>query len=283
VAPHLPLIDVLLATGRWSNHEVMRLLASGQVTIGGKALPDPTASVDAWRDAIAVAGARLPAPRPCRYLVMHKPYGVLCAFTDEENRPTLADYVAVPDVYAAGRLDYDSEGLLLLTDDGWLNHRLTDPRFEHPKTYLVQVEGVPDERALPTLRAGVTIEDRRTRPAEVDLVSEAELPVLPQRSVPVRYRANVPTTWLRITLREGAKRQIRHMTAAVGLPTLRLVRTAMGPLALDILEAGRWRELTPDEVAALRQMLDSDSHGGAPHPDRRQPRSVPWRSRRDRR
>ncbi|MCD6518895.1 MAG: pseudouridine synthase, partial [Anaerolineae bacterium] len=177
------------------------------------------------------------------------------SFTDPEGqgRATLADYIPFPDIYAAGRLDYESEGLLLLTDDGWLNHRLTHPRYEHPKTYLVQVEGIPSPEALEALRRGVLVKGRKTRPAEVELLSQA--PSLWPRSVPIRQRKNIPTSWLRIVLREGRKRQIRHMTAAVGHPTLRLVRMAVGPVSLGRLNPGEWRELNEEELAALANML----------------------------
>ncbi|MEN6478642.1 MAG: pseudouridine synthase [Anaerolineales bacterium] len=191
----------------------------------------------------------------CRYLVVFKPYRVLCSFSDPEGRATLADYVPVPAVYAVGRLDYDSEGLVLLTDDGWLNHRLAHPAYDHPKTYLVQVERVPDSEALRRLAQGVPVKGERTLPAEVVLLDEE--PDLPERSTPVRYRANVPTAWLRIVLREGKKRQVRHMTAAVGHPTLRLVRVAIGPLTLGSLQPGEWRALTREELVALRTTMRS--------------------------
>ncbi|HMU56322.1 MAG TPA: pseudouridine synthase [Nitrospira sp.] len=184
-------------------------------------------------------------------LAFHKPYAVLPCFTDPEGRPTLADFIRVPGVYAAGRLDKDSEGLMLLTSDGGLAHRITDPTEKLPKVYLVQVERIPDESALETLRRGVRLGDKRTRPALVRLLPQA--PVLQERPVPIRYRKNVPTAWLELTLREGMNRQVRRMTAAVGYPTLRLVRTAIGPIMLDGLQPGRWRPLSPEEVAALRQ------------------------------
>ena len=185
-----------------------------------------------------------------RYLKFFKPYGVLTSFTDEEGRPTLKDYIPVPGVYAVGRLDLDSEGLMLLTDDGRLAHRLTHPRYEHPKTYLVQVEGIPTDEALGRLRRGVVIKGERTLPADVERLP-AE-PDLPPRAKPVTPHG--PTAWLRIVLREGRKRQIRHMTAAVGYPTLRLVRVAIGPLALDGLAPGEWRDLTREEVQKLRRL-----------------------------
>lgn len=186
-----------------------------------------------------------PRPALLRYLAFHKPYDVLTQFTDESGRQTLKDFIPIPGVYAAGRLDRDSEGLLLLTNDGLLAHRLTDPRFEHPKTYLAQVEKVPDALALEALRRGVALSDGPTRPAEVDLLETP--PDLPERPVPIRFRKNVPTAWLRLTIHEGRNRQVRRMTAAAGFPTLRLVRIAVGPVSLGTLAAGEWRELTPEE------------------------------------
>ena len=187
--------------------------------------------------------------RRLRYLCLFKPYDVLTQFTDAAGRPTLKDLVPVSGVYPVGRLDRDSEGLLLLTDDGRLAHRLTDPRFEHPRTYLVQVERIPGEPALEALRCGVELNDGRTRPTEVALLAEA--PPLPDRPVPIRFRKHVPTAWLRLVLREGRNRQVRRMTAAVGHPTLRLVRVAVGPVTLGDLAPGRWRDLTAAERAAL--------------------------------
>lgn len=184
-----------------------------------------------------------------RTVAFYKPYGVLPCFTDPEGRPTLAGFIPIPDVYPAGRLDRDSEGLLLLTSDGALAHRITDPRHKLPKVYLVQVERVPDETALASLRRGVLLQGRRTRPTEVELLPES--PNLPPRPVPIRFRKSVPTAWLKVTLREGQNRQIRRMTAAVGHPTLRLVRVAVGPVTLGDLQPGQWRELKRAEVAAF--------------------------------
>ena len=181
------------------------------------------------------------------YLVFYKPYGVLTAFTDEEGRETLKSYINVPDVYPAGRLDMDSEGLLLLTNDGGMAHRLTDPSYNHPKTYLVQVEGTPTPSVIGKLESGVEVKGQKTRRARVMLVPEPELPA---RAKPVTPHG--PTSWLRIVLYEGKKRQVRHMTAAVGLPTLRLVRVAIGPIGLNELQPGEWRYLTPAEVASLK-------------------------------
>lgn len=187
-----------------------------------------------------------------RYILFHKPYGVLTQFSDEEGRPTLADYIPIPHVYAAGRLDRDSEGLLLLSDDGMILHRVTHPRWKLPKTYLVQVEavnGIPDEATLDPLRRGVVIKGQRTAPAEVALLPTP--PLLPPRPV----RDYHPTPWLRITIREGRKRQVRRMTAAVGLPTLRLVRVAIGPLQLNDLAPGEWRDLSEQERRELFRAL----------------------------
>jgi 23S rRNA pseudouridine2457 synthase len=184
------------------------------------------------------------------YVAFYKPDGVLTAFTDPEGRNTLKAYVDIPDIYPAGRLDMDSEGLLLLTNDGRTAHRLTDPAFQHPKTYLVQVEGVPQPEDLAKLESGVEIKGRQTRHCQVLLAPEPDFPPRPRPVTP-----HGPTVWLRIVLREGMKRQIRHMTAAVGLPTLRLVRVAIGPVTLNELQPGEWRYLTPAEIMALKQML----------------------------
>lgn len=184
-----------------------------------------------------------------RYVIFYKPDGVLTAFTDLEGRETLKEYIPVPDIYPAGRLDLDSEGLLLLTDDGVLAHRVTDPRYDHPKTYLVQVEGIPQPGQLDRLESGVEIKGRRTRRCQAMVVEDPNL--LPRRK-PLTPHAE--TRWLRIVLREGMKRQVRHMTAAVGLPTLRLVRVAIGPLGLGELQPGDWRYLTSVEVKLLKEM-----------------------------
>jgi 23S rRNA pseudouridine2457 synthase len=185
-----------------------------------------------------------------RVLIFHKPYGVLSKFSGgtAETR-TLAEFIPVKDVYPVGRLDADSEGLLLLTDDGALQHRLSDPRFGHPRTYQAQVEGNPSEDALQALRAGVVIQDYRTRPAKARIL--AEDPPFPPRDPPIRVRKSIPTAWLELTLTEGKNRQVRRMTAAVGLPTLRLIRVAIGDVRLDSLAPGAWRELTTAEVKQL--------------------------------
>jgi pseudouridine synthase len=197
------------------------------------------------------ANRREPEPDPSafRYLALFKPFDVLTQFTDVEGRPTLGDFVPVHGVYPVGRLDRDREGLLLLTDDGALAHRLTDPRHEHPKVYLAQVERIPSPEALEALRLGVTLNDGPTLPAGAELLDDE--PDFPPRPVPIRFRKNVPTAWLRLTLREGRNRQVRRMTAAVGHPTLRLVRVAVGPITLGDLRPGQWRDLSNAERAAL--------------------------------
>ena len=173
-------------------------------------------------------------------IAFNKPYGVLCQFTDRSipPRPTLAGFGLPPAVYAAGRLDHDSEGLLLLTDDGALAHRLTDPRHKQTKTYWVQVEGEPDEAQLAALRSGVQLRDGPTRPAQAERIDP---PALWPRDPPVRFRKTVPDAWLQLEIGEGRNRQVRRMTAAVGLPTLRLVRVAIGGHRLDGLPPGQWR------------------------------------------
>ena len=176
-----------------------------------------------------------------RLILFNKPYGVLSQFTDrgETARRTLSDFVDLPSVYPAGRLDLDSEGLLLLCDDGRLQARIADPRFKMPKGYLVQVEGDPDEASLDRLRGGVRLKDGLTRPARVERIPDPELW---PRDPPIRFRKSVPDTWLRITIREGRNRQVRRMTAAIGHPTLRLVRWSIGDWTVEGLAPGEWRE-----------------------------------------
>jgi 23S rRNA pseudouridine2457 synthase len=174
-----------------------------------------------------------------KILLFNKPFGVICQFSRDGVHPTLADYIALPDFYPAGRLDTDSEGLLVLTDDGQLQHRITDPKHKLPKTYWVQVEGVPDEAALEQLRRGVKLSDFTTQPAEARVIDEPAS--LWPRNPPIRLRENIPTSWLELTIREGKNRQVRRMTAAVGLPTLRLIRHRIGEWTLSGMEQGKWR------------------------------------------
>lgn len=198
-------------------------------------------------------------------LLLHKPYGVLSQFTPEPGSRwgCLADLVQVPDVYAAGRLDADSEGLLLLTDEGRLQQRLTDPRFGHWRTYWVQVEGVANGEQLRILRDGVIVQGKRTLPARAQRLPSEQGATLADRDPPIRYRANIPTSWLEISLREGRNRQVRRMTAAVGLPTLRLMRRSVdlmdgdAPLNLDGLEPGAWRAVNATEQQRLIRLLSS--------------------------
>ena len=189
-----------------------------------------------------------------KYYIINKPYEVLTQFTDEAGRATLKDYVPVPNIYPVGRLDYDSEGMVLLTDDKSLQHRLSDPQFKVEKTYWVQVDGIPTDEALTRLRLGVLIKGTKTAPAKVQLLEEE--PQVWERSTPIRFRKNIPTSWVEIKISQGMNRQVRRMTAAVGYPTLRLIRPAIGPLTLGDLQPGEYRELTPEEVAQLKSIAD---------------------------
>ena len=193
-----------------------------------------------------------------RIVLLYKPYGTVSQFTESEGKATLAKYSLPSGIYPAGRLDHDSEGLLLLTDDGGLNHRLTDPKKGHPRTYWVQVERVPDEAALEKLRRGVELADGKTLPCLAKRL-EGE-PDLPPRDPPIRHRLNVPTCWIELTLTEGRNRQVRRMTAAVGHPTLRLVRSGIGRLTLKGLEPGKWRWVDRLEVAS-----EADPARRSPH------------------
>ena len=180
------------------------------------------------------------------YLAFFKPYEVLSQFTDAEGRATLKDYIHIPGIYAAGRLDYRSEGLLILSDDGAFIHRLSDPRYDHPKIYLVQLEGVITPQDIKHFNENIILPKLQRYPARAELIPE---PDFPPRSKPVRdYH---PTSWMRITLREGKRHQVRRMTAAIGFPTLRLVRIAIGPVSLAGLEPGQWRRLTQEEHLAM--------------------------------
>lgn len=199
-------------------------------------------------------------------ILLNKPYGVICQFTPSGNHPTLKDVMPIADVYPAGRLDTDSEGLVVLTGDGDLQHRITDPRHKLAKTYFVEVEGAPADAALAPLRKGIQLSDYRARPAEVALVAPPDW--LWPRVPPVRFRQNIPTTWLKITIREGRNRQVRRMTAAAGFPTLRLIRHSVGPWTLADMAPGAWKIA---EASILNDNIPDIAHSKPQNPGKRPP------------
>ena len=239
---------ILARAGIGSRRACEELIRQGRVRVDGQ-VATLGCKVDPRTATITVDGRALSVAEPKRYIAVHKPPGILSVMEDDRGRPALRGLVPVPErLYPVGRLDLNSEGLVLLTNDGELAHRLTHPRYSHPEEYLVLVEGRPDDDALARLQRGVVVEGRRTRAAQVLRLTQPPADV-PERSVV----STQPTTWLQVTLREGRKRQLRHMCDAVGHPALRLVRIAIGPLGLGSLPPGQWRELTRQEVRGLRQ------------------------------
>lgn len=190
-----------------------------------------------------------------KIVLLNKPFNVQCKFTDEQNRPTLKDFCDVPNVYAAGRLDADSEGLLVLSDQGWLINLISNPKYKLPKTYYVQVEGTITDEAISQLTKGILLKDGMTKPAIAKKVDEPTW--LWERTPPVRFRAAIPTTWISLTIREGRNRQVRRMTAAVGFPTLRLIRGQIGPWSIEGIDNGSWKEIPPFKTQAEAEQLFS--------------------------
>ncbi|MBJ7536676.1 pseudouridine synthase [Marinomonas transparens] len=206
---------------------------------------------------------------PSSLLIFNKPFRVLSQFSEQDDKTTLANYIQAPDFYPAGRLDFDSEGLLLLTNQGSLQHIIASPDFKLPKTYWVQVEGNISEEALDQLRQGVELKDGLTKPAQAERMPEPEIW---QRTPPVRFRESIPTSWLSLQIKEGKNRQVRRMTAAVGFPTLRLIRYAIGPYSLEDIKLGEWKHIDPtEELEKEVKHFEQQRKGKAPSPNRRRP------------
>ncbi len=281
---------LLARAGIASRRASEELIAAGRVTVDGRVVTELGTKVDPERQSVLVDGKPLPRER-LRYVILHKPAGILSGPDPKAGYPSWETLVRVPErLYAVGRLDQDSEGLLLLTNDGDLALRLSHPRYEHPKTYLVQVEGLPDARKIRRLQHGVMLDDGRTLPARVMLLREPPEPFAPPRPAPVRggqggkgQPAAPPpqrrTSWLKLTLREGRKRQVRRMVSLLGHPALRVIRIGLGPLSLGDLRPGKWRDLTAGEARALR---DAAYHGEGTGQNVAQSEGAPAQSERNR-
>jgi len=268
---------ILARAGLGSRRACEEIISAGRVAVDGRVITELGARVDPTKVGITVAGRPVAGERH-RYVMLNKPAGYLSGVDFRAEYPSWQALVKVPErLFAVGRLDQDSEGLLLLTNDGWLAHRLSHPRYEHPKTYLVQVEGFPNSRKIRRLQHGVMLEDGPTAPAQVTLLRGAPPSLAASGTTTVSNRR---TSWLRVTLHEGRKRQVRRMVGLLGHPALRVIRVGLGPLELTDLPSGKWRDLTSDEVAALRAVaqrgdsVDSQARqsGGAVE---RPPSSVP--------
>ncbi len=254
---------VMAHAGVASRRACEEMIVDGRVKINGKVVTELGTRVDPDKDVVLLDGRPLTGSESPRYILLYKPAGYLSDTDSTDGRPCLTDLVKVAQrLYPVGRLDYDSEGLMLLTNDGNLAHKLTHPRYEHPKEYLVLVEGRPLPSALRKLRQGIELSEGKTAPAEVEMIDGPP----PYLARPSDARSQ-PTTWLRMVLREGRKREIRHMTAIVGHPTLRLIRVGLGPLRLVHLNPGEWRDATLVELRHLRRVLQDKPVGrGAPTP-----------------
>ncbi len=271
---------VLAHAGVASRRACETLIQEGRVAVNGVVVTELGTKVDLEQDQILVDGEPLRLREPHRYLLLHKPAGYLSVMEDERGRPDLSDLVTSAErLFPVGRLDLASEGLILLTNDGDLANRLTHPRYEHPRTYLVLVRGQPTASVLWDLRRGVRLEDEQTAPARVEVVSGWPRELTDdwwQEGMPARQ---MPTTWLRITLREGKKRQLRRMLSAVGYPVLRLVRIGLGPLRLGRLPPGQSRPLTPYELRMLRQLMQAHTASAVATRSGRRPLNRPSRRR----